>query len=219
MPLAAGTLLGPYEIVSLIGTGGMGEVYKAHDTRLNRTVAVKVSNQRFSDRFEREARSIASLNHPHICSLYDVGPDYLVMEHIDGEPLRAVRELRKLLDLAVQIADGMAAAHATGLVHRDLKPDNIFITRDGRAKILDFGLARQTAAATTAEAITQSISLTNPGTILGTVPYMSPEQARGLDLDARSDQFSFGLILYEMTSGHPPFQRQNRRRNHGRHYP
>src|SRR5581483_5614324 len=114
MPLAPGTLLGRYAILNLIGTGGMGEVYKARDTRLNRTVAIKVSKDRFSDRFEREARIIASLNHPHICSLYDVGPDYLVMEYIDGDPLRAVTEIRKLLDIAVQIADGMAAAHAAG---------------------------------------------------------------------------------------------------------
>ncbi len=211
MPLAAGTLLGRYAILNLIGTGGMGEVYKARDTRLNRTVAVKVSKERFSDRFEREARSIASLNHPHICSLYDVGPDYLVMEHIVGDSLRAVTEIRKLLDIAVQIADGMAAAHAAGLVHRDLKPDNIMITREGRVKILDFGLARQTAAttATTAtDAITRTISVTQPATIVGTVRYMSPEQARGLDLDARTDQFSLGLVLYEMSAGRPPFQRE-----------
>jgi eukaryotic-like serine/threonine-protein kinase len=207
MPLAAGTLLGPYEILTAIGAGGMGEVYKARDTRLNRVVAVKVSNQRFSDRFEHEARTIASLNHPHICSLFDVGPDYLVMEYVDGEPLRPTAENRKFLDLAVQIADGMAAAHAAGLVHRDLKPDNILVTRDGRAKILDFGLARQTAAATAAET-SPTISITSPGTVVGTVRYMSPEQARGLNVDARSDQFSFGLILYEMTGARPPFRRE-----------
>jgi len=128
------------------------------------------------------------------------------MEYVDGEPLRPIADTRKLLDFAVQIADGMAAAHAAGLVHRDLKPVNILITRDGRIKILDFGLARQTSAV--AAATTQTISITNPGTVVGTVRYMSPEQARGLNLDARSDQFSFGLILYEMTGFGPPFQRE-----------
>ncbi len=204
MPLVPGTLLGPYEILALIGAGGMGEVYKARDTRLNRMVAVKVSHERFSDRFEREARSIASLNHPHICSLYDIGPDYLVMEYVDGKPLGPITETRKLLDLAVQVADGMAAAHAAGLVHRDLKPDNILVTRDGRAKILDFGLARQTVDATTDNTCT----LTSPGMIVGTVRYMSPEQARGLELDGRSDQFSLGLILYEMTGAGRAFDRE-----------
>src|SRR5215469_13793313 len=141
MPLAAGTYLGPYEITSQIGAGGMGEVYKALDTRLNRVVAIKVSHEEFSERFEREARAVAALNHPNICQLYDVGPDYLVMEFVEGAPVAAVDSRRKLLDLAVQIADGMAAAHAVGIIHRDLKPDNILITRDGRVRILDFGLA------------------------------------------------------------------------------
>jgi eukaryotic-like serine/threonine-protein kinase len=166
MPLTAGNRLGPYEILALIGAGGMGEVYKARDVRLNRVVAVKVANQQFSERFEREARSIASLNHPHVCSLYDVGPDYLVMEYVDGKPLRPVDEIRKLLDLAVQIADGMTAAHTAGLVHRDLKPDNILVTREGRAKILDFGLARKAVAA--AAESTGTMSITVPGSLVGT---------------------------------------------------
>src|SRR5580698_1040128 len=149
MPLAPGARLGPYEILNSIGAGGMGEVYKARDTRLNRTVAIKVSKESFSDRFEREARAVAALNHPNICQLYDVGPDYLVMEFVEGAPIASVDSTRKLLDIAVQIADGLAAAHAAGIIHRDLKPDNILITRDGRVKILDFGLAKMVAASNT----------------------------------------------------------------------
>src|SRR5579871_3034456 len=147
MSLPAGTRRGPYEILSPIGAGGMGEVYKARDTRLDRTVAIKLSKEAFSERFEREARAIAALNHPNICQLYDIGPNYLVMEFIEGSPLGPVDNSRKLLDLAVQIADGMAAAHAAGMVHRDLKPENILVTRDGRVKILDFGLAKAAASA------------------------------------------------------------------------
>src|SRR5271165_2687079 len=153
MPLSAGDRLGAYEIISQLGAGGTGEVWKARDTRLDRTVALKISKLEFSERFEREARAVAALNHPNICQLYDVGPDFLVMEFVEGAPLASVDSTRKLLDIAVQIADGLAAAHAAGIVHRDLKPDNIMITREGRVKILDFGLARQTAATTT-DAIT-----------------------------------------------------------------
>src|SRR5438093_8901336 len=145
MTLAPGARLGPYEIVAAVGAGGMGEVFKARDTRLNRTVAVKVSQQEFGERFEHEAQAVASLNHPNICQLYDVGPNYLVMEFVEGAPVAPVDGARKLLDLAVQIADGLAAAHAAGFVHRDLKPDNILVTPGGRVKILDFGLAKQTA--------------------------------------------------------------------------
>src|ERR1700721_1393041 len=146
MPLTTGTRLGPYEILTPLGAGGMGEVYKARDTRLDRIVAIKVSKENFSERFEREARVIAALNHPNICQLYDVGPDYLVMEFVEGTPIGAVDSARKLLDIAIQIADGLAAAHAAGIIHRDLKPDNIFITREGRVKILDFGLAKAVAS-------------------------------------------------------------------------
>src|SRR5713226_2040397 len=142
MPLAYGARLGPYEILNPIGAGGMGEVYKARDTRLDRMVAIKQSKEAFSERFEREARAIAALNHNNICQLYDVGPNYLVMEFVEGTPIAPVDSTRKLLDIAVQIAEGLAAAHSAGIIHRDLKPDNILITRDGRVKILDFGLAK-----------------------------------------------------------------------------
>lgn len=141
--LSPGDRLGPYEIVTLLGKGGMGEVYRATGTRLRRDVAIKVSAERFSERFAQEARAVAALNHPNICTLYDAGPDYLVMECVDGVPAGHTPDVRKLLDLAAQIAGGMAAAHAAGFVHRDLKPDNILVTRDGRAKILDFGLAKR----------------------------------------------------------------------------
>ena len=206
MPLSAGTRLGPYEILAPIGAGGMGEVYQARDTRLDRIVAVKVSQENFSERFEREAQAVAALNHPNICQLYDVGPNYLVMEFIEGSPVAPVDTSRKLLDLAVQIADGLAAAHAAGLIHRDLKPDNIMVTRDGRVKILDFGLAK--TAATPAGNATRTIALTDPGTTIGTVNYMSPEQARGnTELSAQSDQFSLGLVLYELAAGKRAFER------------
>jgi serine/threonine protein kinase len=205
--MQAGQKLGPYELLSPIGAGGMGEVWKARDTRLDRAVAIKFSQADFTDRFEREARAIAALNHPNICQIYDVGPNYLVMEFVDGAPVAAPGDTRKLLDIAAQIADGLAAAHAAGFIHRDLKPDNILITRESRVKILDFGLAKHFAAARSASDATLTITATDPGTVVGTVAYMSPEQARGLELDTRSDQFSFGLILYELASGKRAFQR------------
>jgi eukaryotic-like serine/threonine-protein kinase len=208
MPSLPGERLGPYEILSPLGAGGMGEVYSARDTRLGRTVAIKRTHARFSDRFQREARAISALNHPNICQLYDVGPDYLVMELVDGAPIAAVETPRKLLDLAVQMADGLASAHAAGMVHRDLKPDNILVTRDGRVKILDFGLATERRGGAGSDEATQAATGTEPGTILGTVSYMSPEQARGeAPLPPQSDQFALGLILYELSAGRRPFDR------------
>jgi Tol biopolymer transport system component/predicted Ser/Thr protein kinase len=206
--LTSGARIGPYEIVGALGAGGMGQVYKARDTRLDRLVAIKQSATEFSDRFEREARAVAALNHPSICQLYDVGPDYLVMEFVEGQALAPVEGTRKLLDLAVQIADGIAAAHAAGIVHRDLKPDNILVTADGRVKILDFGIAK--AIAGDAGEQHTPASLTGAGTAIGTVHYMSPEQARGLaTIGPQSDQFSFGLILYELVTGQKPFARDS----------
>ena len=210
MPLPPGTSRGPYEILNPIGAGGMGEVYKARDTRLDRTVAIKFSKEAFSERFEREARAVAALNHPNICQLYDVGPDYLVMEFVEGAPIAAVDTSRKLLDIAIQIADGLAAAHAARIIHRDLKPDNILMTRDGRVKILDFGLAKIVAAENPdADAdATSAMTRTEAGALLGTIAYMSPEQARGsADLGPQSDQYSFGLVLYELASGRKAFPR------------
>src|SRR5689334_7650888 len=183
MPLPTSTRLGPYEILKLVGAGGMGEVYKARDTRLDRTVAIKISPEQFSDRFEREARAVAAMNHPNICTLHDVGPNYLVMEYVEGEPVSHADSTRKLLDIAVQIADGLSAAHSAGILHRDLKPANILVTRDGRVKILDFGLAKTVTPSE--QDATVAMTSTEPGMILGTVAYMSPEQARGAPLDSR----------------------------------
>ena len=201
-----GMRLGPYEIESRLGAGGMGEVWKARDTRLGRSVAVKVSKTEFSKRFEREARAIAALNHPNIAQVYDVGENYLVMEFVDGAPVRSTDDIRKLLDIALQIADGLSAAHSAGIVHRDLKPDNVLITKNGRIKILDFGLAKQETSAETS--VTNTATMTEAGMVVGTVDYMSPEQARGQALDHRSDQFSFGLILYELATGTRAFRRE-----------
>ena len=205
--LKPGTRLGPYEIESRLGAGGMGEVWKARDPRLGRSVAVKVSRTEFNERFEREARAIAALNHPNIAQIYDVGDNYLIMEFVDGAPARPADEIRKLLDLAVQIADGLSAAHAAGIVHRDLKPDNVLVTKDGRVKILDFGLAKRELAEGSDE--TRALTITDAGMVVGTVAYMSPEQARGRELDHRSDQFSFGLILYELATGKRAFRRES----------
>ena len=206
MALAAGAKLGPYEILAPIGAGGMGRVYKARDTRLGRVVAVKVSDEKFSERFEREARAVAALNHPNICTLYDVGPNYLVMEFVDGAPIAATNDFQTLLDLAIQATDGVAAAHALGLVHRDLKPANIFVTRQQRVKILDFGLATAAPRSIAATDATLTLGVTDPGTVMGTVSYMSPEQARGQVVDARSDLWSLGVVLYEITTGRRPFE-------------
>ena len=207
MPLSAGTRLGPYEILERIGAGGMGDVYKARDTRLDRIVAIKTSAEQFTERFAREARTIAMLNHPNICAVFDVGPDYLVMEYIQGTPVAHIEDPHKLLDVASQIADALQEAHASGIVHRDLKPANILITRDGRIKVLDFGLAKTISPPDETRTVLSS-AVTQVGALLGTVAYMSPEQAVGrADLDHRSDQFSFGLVLYELATGRSPFAR------------
>jgi eukaryotic-like serine/threonine-protein kinase len=212
MPLIPGTKLGPYEILATLGAGGMGEVYRARDTRLRREVALKILPEEVSGdasrraRFEREARAVAALNHPNIVAVYDVGDDYMVCELVEGETLRRARfGLRKGLDIAAQIASGLAAAHAAGIVHRDLKPDNVLVTKDGRAKILDFGLARIRPPQAAAADATVTLR-TEPGVVMGTVGYMSPEQVRGFEADHRSDIFSFGVMLYEMLSGRRPFR-------------
>src|SRR5258708_29838400 len=199
MPLSAGDKLGPYQILAPIRAGRMGEVYRAKDPRLNRDVAIKVSASQFSERFEREAKAIAALNHPNICQIYDIGPNYLVMEFIEGTPLHGPLPLDRALRYAVQICDALDAAHKKSITHRDLKPGNILATASG-VKLLDFGLAKMgTASATAAsDAATRTMYLTEVGTVLGTAAYMSPEQAKGEPMDARSDIFSFGLVLYEM---------------------
>ena len=193
--------LGPYQLLDRIGAGGMGEVWKATDTRLGRTVAVKICNEQFGERFGREARAVAALNHPNICTLFDVGPNYLVMEYIEGSPVAGPLPPEEALRLAVQIAGALEQAHGRGIVHRDLKPANILVA-DGQVKLLDFGLAKQDGiAAGDAKTVTNTLD----GTLLGTVPYMSPEQAEGKPVDGRSDIFSFGLVLYEMLSGQRAF--------------
>ncbi len=184
--MQAGERVGPYEILSRIGEGGMGVVYKARDTRLDRTVAIKKSGQAFSERFEREAQAIAALNHPHICHLYDVGPDYLVMELVDGKPLAGPLPAADAIRYGIQVADALDAAHRKGITHRDLKPANILVTKAG-VKLLDFGLAKR-AAATRAVGEADP-TLTMAGTIVGTPQYMSPEQVEGKEVDARSDIF------------------------------
>jgi serine/threonine protein kinase/tetratricopeptide (TPR) repeat protein len=204
MPLTAGDRLGPYQILAPIGSGGMGEVYRAHDTRLGRNVAVKISAEQFTERFEREARVIANLNHPNICHLYDVGPNYLVMEYVEGAPLKGPLPLDRIFPVAIEIADALDAAQSKGVVHRDLKPANIMISRDGHVKILDFGLAQMDAQS--AGDATRTLAITDPGTTVGTVAYMSPEQARGQPLDSRTDLWSFGVVLYEMVAGVRPFE-------------
>jgi Tol biopolymer transport system component len=207
MPFPAGTQLGPYKILATIGAGGMGEVYKARDTRLDRDVAIKVAQEKFSDRFEREARSIAALNHPNICQLYDVGPNYLVMELIEGESPRGPLPVDAALGYARQIAAGLDAAHEKGIVHRDLKPANIKVTPAGVVKVLDFGIAKMTApAGGDSESSPTFTMATQAGAVLGTAAYMSPEQARGKTVDKRADIWAFGVVLYEMIAGKRPFE-------------
>jgi eukaryotic-like serine/threonine-protein kinase len=203
MPLVNGTRLGPYEIVAPLGSGGMGDVYKARDTRLDRIVAIKVSKEAFSERFEREARAVATLNHPHICTLHDVGPDYLVMEYVDGSPLKGPLPLDRALQYGAQICDALDVAHRKGVIHRDLKPANILVTKAG-VKLLDFGLARIEPPVAIDEA-TMTVALTQKGQILGTLHYMSPEQLQGNEAGTTSDIFSFGLVLYEMLTGKRAF--------------
>jgi TolB-like protein/Flp pilus assembly protein TadD len=223
--MQTGSRLGPYEVVAPIGAGGMGEVYRARDPRLGRDVAIKVLPEEFAAdperlrRFEQEAHAVAALNHPHILALYDVGTHegapYLVTELLEGESLRERLQAgplppRKAVELAVQIAQGLSAAHSKGIIHRDLKPGNVFVTKDGHVKILDFGLAKLVAPRSLAEGAQAStvVEATEAGTRLGTVGYMSPEQVRGQSADHRSDIFSFGCVLYEMLVGRPPFRRE-----------
>src|ERR1022692_2515785 len=209
--LSPGTRLGPYEILASLGAGGMGEVYRARDTRLGREVALKILPAEVANdplrrqRFDLEARAVAALNHPNIVAVYDVGEGYIVSELVDGEPLRGARlGLRKTIEAALQIASGLAAAHDAGIVHRDLKPANILLTRDGRPKILDFGLVK--VQATRAAAADATVTMrTEAGIVIGTPGYMSPEQVRGLATDHRSDIFSFGVILYELLAGSRAF--------------
>ncbi len=224
MSLTPGKTVGPYEIIEQAGAGGMGEVFKAKDTRLDRTVAIKVlpatvaANPDLRQRFEREARSISSLNHPNICTLYDIGhedgQEYLVMEYLEGETLsdrvkRGAIPMEELLRIAQQIADALDKAHGQGLIHRDLKPANVMLTATG-AKLLDFGLAKIKISDGHVEgAITQTTPLTGTGTILGTLQYMAPEQLEGKEADARSDIFAFGAVLYEMATGKRAFEGQS----------
>jgi Tol biopolymer transport system component/predicted Ser/Thr protein kinase len=210
MSVGIGTRLGSYEITALLGKGGMGEVYRARDTRVERDVAIKVSTEQFGERFSREAQAIAALNHPNICTLYDIGPDYLVMEFVEGEPPRGPLPLETALDYARQIAAALEAAHDKGIVHRDLKPGNIIITPQGTIKVLDFGLAKVVSAtasgALTENSPTFSMASTQAGVILGTAAYMAPEQARGMAVDKRADIWAFGVVLYEMITGRRLFQ-------------
>src|SRR5713101_8328137 len=224
MTLSAGTRLGPYEILAAIGAGGMGEVYRARDERLKRDVAIKVLPASFSTdpdrlrRFEQEAQAAGALNHPNILAVYDTGAyegsPYIVSELLEGETLRSrlaggAFTPRRAIGHGLQIAQGLAAAHEKNIVHRDLKPENIFVTSDGRVKILDFGLAKLTQPDPGVGAETNlptATAGTEPGVVLGTLGYMSPEQVRGKPTDARSDIFSFGAILYEMLLGHRAFR-------------
>ena len=230
MTLSLGTTLGPYEIQAPLGAGGMGVVYKARDTRLDRTVAIKVlpehvaSDPDLKQRFEREPKTISSLNHPHICTLYDIGSqdgiDFLVMEHLEGETLaqwleKGALPLDQALQIAIEIADALDKAHRQGIVHRDLKPGNIMLTSRSGAKLLDFGLAKlKPAGAAFGESglPTKSASLTGAGTILGTLQYMAPEQLEGKDADTRTDIFAFGTTVYEMVTGKKAFEGKSQAR-------
>src|ERR1700757_415923 len=228
MAILPGRRLGPYEILSSIGAGGMGEVYRARDTRLDRIVAIKVLPSHLADRsdlrerFDREARVVASLSHPHICTLYDIGHqdgiDFLVMEYLEGETLehrlsRGPLPPDQTLRYAAQIADALAKAHKLGITHRDLKPANVMLTKSG-TKLMDFGLAKQSGAVTLAAALTEmtqdQAKLTSEGMIVGTFQYMAPEQLEGKEADPRTDIFAFGEMIYEMATGKPAFSGQRR---------
>ncbi len=213
MPLSVGDCLGPYEILASIGAGGMGEVYKARDTRLGRIVAIKLSKDEFSERFSREARSIAALNHPNICTLYDVGPNYMVTELVEGETLRdwlkRAPAVERSLEIAKQMLEALRAAHDAGIIHRDLKPTNIMVRSDGYVKVLDFGLAKRMPATGVLQNEDTVTNLSVPGQILGTVAYMSPEQIQGQEVDQRSDLFAFGIVLHEMLTGEHPWRRRS----------
>src|SRR5437867_717713 len=228
MTISSGSRLGPYEVLSPIGAGGMGEVYKARDTRLERTVAVKVLPRHLSEssevrqRFEREAKTISSLSHPHICALYDVGNqdgvEYLVMEYLEGETLadrsaRGPLPSEQVLRYGIEMADALDKAHRQGIVHRDLKPGNVMLTRSG-VKLLDFGLAKAVHPASSVSALTslptEGPALTAEGTILGTFQYMAPEQLEGREADARTDIFAFGAVLHEMATGQKAFSGRSR---------
>ena len=219
--LPPGSRFGAYEILSPLGAGGMGEVYRARDTRLGREVAIKIlpgsPDRRRIERFEQEARSASALNHPNIVTIYELGQVdgncYIAMELVEGDVLRELLAsgsipLPKAIQIATQIADGLAKAHSAGIVHRDLKPENVMVSHDGLVKILDFGVAKLVPASG-AETLDTRPLQTLPGTVMGTLEYMSPEQASGLEVDFRSDQFSFGLVLYEMLTGKPAFQRDS----------
>jgi serine/threonine protein kinase len=223
LPLSPGSRLGPYEIVALLGAGGMGEVYRARDERLKRDVAIKVLPVSFSAdhdrlrRFEQEAQAAGSLNHPNITAVYDIGTHdgapYVVQELLEGETLHGKLAAgpihqKQAVDYALQIAKGLSAAHEKGIVHRDLKPENLFVGKDGHVKILDFGLAKREAPTDSGEetGVATAAGHTEPGTVMGTVGYMSPEQVRGRPADRRSDIFSFGAVLYEMLTGRRAFR-------------
>ena len=209
MSLSVGERLGPYETIAPVGAGGMGEVYKARDTRLGRIVAIKLCKEQFSERFEREARAVAALNHPNICQLYDVGPNYLVMEYVEGETLKGPLQFDEAMPIIRQLIDGIEAAHGRNIVHRDLKPTNIKITPEGVVKVLDFGLAKASTPEPEGNPETSptlTLEATLAGTVLGTAAYMAPEQARGKTADKRSDVWSFGVVVYELLTGKRAFQ-------------